>query len=92
MSAASRRCFARCSTGVSRHAGNARPALLAADKARDDTAKIKELYRWVYSRDPDAEELKIALAHLDKHKDNLKVAFEDITWALVNTKEFLFNH
>jgi hypothetical protein len=36
--------------------------------------------------------LKIALAHLDKHKDNAKLAFEDITWALINTKEFLFNH
>ena len=72
--------------------GNARPALLANDKERDDTAKIKELYRWVYSREPDAEELKIALAHIEKHKDNPKLAYEDITWALVNTKEFLFNH
>jgi hypothetical protein len=73
-------------------AGNARPALLAADKERDDAAKIKELYRWVYSREPDADELKIALAHIEKHKDNPKLAYEDITWALVNTKEFLFNH
>jgi hypothetical protein len=73
-------------------AGNARPALLAADKDRDDAAKIKELYRWVYSREPDADELKIALAHIEKHKDNPKLAYEDITWALVNTKEFLFNH
>lgn len=73
-------------------AGNARPARLAADKERDDAAKIKELYRWVYSREPDADELKIALAHIEKHKDNPKLAYEDITWALVNTKEFLFNH
>jgi hypothetical protein len=72
--------------------GSARPALLANDKARPDDAKIKELYRWVYSREPDAEELKIALAHLEKHKDNAKLAYEDIVWALVNTKEFLFNH
>ncbi len=71
---------------------NARPAVLSADKNRDDTLKIKELYRWVYSREPDAEELKIALAHLEKHKDNAKLAYEDITWALINTKEFLFNH
>lgn len=73
-------------------AGNARPALLAADKDRDTSTKIKELYRWVYSREPDSEELNIAMAHLDKHKDNAKIAFEDIMWALVNTKEFLFNH
>lgn len=73
-------------------AGNARPATLAAEKDRDNSLKIKELYRWVYSREPDSEELNIALAHLDKHKENVKVAFEDITWALINTKEFLFNH
>ena len=34
----------------------------------------------------------IALAHLEKHKDKPQLAFEDIVWALVNTKEFLFNH
>ncbi len=73
-------------------AGNARPALLANDKTRPEEQKIRELYRWVYSREPDAEELKIALAHLEKHKDNTKLAYEDIVWALVNTKEFLFNH
>jgi hypothetical protein len=34
----------------------------------------------------------VALAHIEKHKDNKKVAYEDILWALINTKEFLFNH
>jgi len=32
------------------------------------------------------------MAHLEKHKDNQKVAYEDIVWALINSKEFLFNH
>lgn len=73
-------------------AGNARPALLANDKERSPEEKVRELYRWVYSREPDAEELSIAVAHLQKHQDNVKLAFEDITWALINTKEFLFNH
>ncbi len=73
-------------------AGNARPAILANEKDRPNEDKLRELYRWVYSREPDASELSIGLAHLDKHKDNPKLAFEDITWALVNTKEFLFNH
>ena len=54
---------------------------MGGDKAHDSEAKLRELYRWVYARDPDAEELKIGLAHLEKHKDNPKVAFEDITWA-----------
>ena len=73
-------------------AGNARPAQWAGDKNRNDEAKLRELYRWTYAREPDAEELKIGLAHLEKHKDNPRLAYEDITWALINTKEFLFNH
>jgi hypothetical protein len=73
-------------------AGNARPALLANDKSRPDDQKVRELYRWVYSREPAEDELKVALSHLEKHKDNPKIAWEDILWALVNTKEFLFNH
>jgi hypothetical protein len=73
-------------------AGNARPALLANDKARSDEEKIRELYRWVYAREPDADELRIGLAHVQKHAENPKLAYEDIAWALINTKEFLFNH
>ncbi|HTI51090.1 MAG TPA: DUF1553 domain-containing protein, partial [Planctomycetaceae bacterium] len=73
-------------------AGSGRAALLANDKNRTDEEKVQELYRWVYSRNPDAEEMKIATAHLTKHEKDKKVAWEDIIWALVNTKEFLFNH
>jgi len=73
-------------------AGTGRAATLAAEKDRTDEAKVRELYRWVYSREPDAEELKIALAHIAKHEMAKKTAYEDIIWALVNTKEFLFNH
>ena len=68
-----------------------RAALLNKSKATDKD-KISELYRWVYSRDPEDAELKIALAHLERHKDNKQPAWEDILWALINTKEFLFNH
>ncbi|WP_373653029.1 DUF1549 and DUF1553 domain-containing protein [Schlesneria sp. DSM 10557] len=72
--------------------GNGRASKFANDKDLPAEAKIKELYRWVYSREPDQEEMQIALAHLEKHKENPKVAFEDIVWALINSKEFLFNH
>jgi hypothetical protein len=72
--------------------GNGRAAKFAADKERTPESKIQEIYRWVYSREPDAEEMRVAVAHLEKHKDNLKLAYEDIIWALVNSKEFLFNH
>jgi len=73
-------------------AGGGRAATYAADATRPDEEKLRELYRWVYSREPDAEELSIATAHLAKHTDNKQLAYEDIVWALVNTKEFLFNH
>ncbi len=72
--------------------GSGRAAVLAADKSRPEEDKLKELYRWVYARDPDAEELSIALAHIAKQGDKKQAAYEDILWALVNTKEFLFNH
>jgi hypothetical protein len=68
-----------------------RAALLAVDK-RPVEAKIRELYRWVYSREPNNDELQIAASHLAKHRTNPRPAYEDIVWALINTKEFLFNH
>ena len=34
----------------------------------------------------------IALAHINKNEKDPKRAYEDIVWALINTKEFLFNH
>ena len=35
--------------------------------------------------------LSVALAHVVKHEKNKKVAYENILWALLNTKEFQFN-
>lgn len=72
-------------------AAEGRAAKLAADSTRSHEEKIRELYQWVYSRDPVADEGQIALAHIEK-LENKQQAYEDILWALVNTKEFLFNH
>lgn len=72
--------------------GTGRATLLSNEKERADAEKIKELYRWVYSREPGQDELNIALAHITKNEANKKLAYEDIIWALINTKEFLFNH
>ena len=68
-----------------------RAAMLSADKERDDDAKVKELYLLAFARDPSSEENEIAKAHIEKTGD-AKIAYEDIVWALINTKEFLFNH
>jgi hypothetical protein len=67
-------------------------ARLAGDNSRSHEAKIRELYLLAFSRVPSADEMTIALAHIQKNEKDPKRAYEDIVWALVNTKEFLFNH
>jgi hypothetical protein len=68
-----------------------RAAKFSGDNARSSDDKIRELYLSVYAREPAADELSIALSHISAGK-NQQQAYEDIVWALVNTKEFLFNH
>ena len=52
---------------------------------------LEELYYVGLSRAPEADEEKIALAHVAKGMDKRK-AWEDVIWAIVNTREFLFRH
>jgi hypothetical protein len=68
-----------------------RTARLASYKEKSSEEKIRELYLSLYAREPEAEDLRIAMKHLKK-VENQQQAFEDILWALINTKEFLFNH
>jgi hypothetical protein len=81
----------------------ARAAALAADSEHNDEEKLRELYQWAFSRVPNPAELQTAKAHLEKGANRSsdekgdavngrRQAFEDIVWALINTKEFLFNH
>lgn len=78
-----------------------RAAALASDTGRADDEKLRELYLWTYSREPQPEETAIAKGHLEKKtagKTDKELAtarrhaYEDLIWALINTKEFLFNH
>jgi len=80
--------------------GNGRADMLTKDTRPDDD-KITDLYHIALSRDPNANEVKFARSHLEKKTNGKtgdvafkgkKEAFEDILWALLNTKEFLFNH
>ncbi|MCZ2342946.1 MAG: DUF1553 domain-containing protein [Bacteroidales bacterium] len=73
-------------------AANGRAAMLADPKdTRTDAEKVTELFLWVFSRKPTAEDLKTALTHIEKNAANKKTAYENIVWALLNTKEFVFN-
>jgi len=73
--------------------------LAAAEDKRPDADKVDELFLWVLCRKPTAEDKKVALAHIEqqlaKNPTNAnvarKAAYENILWALVNTKEFVFN-
>ncbi|WP_439625730.1 DUF1549 and DUF1553 domain-containing protein [Gemmata sp.] len=83
---------------ITRSGGRADKLAAAADK-RPDAEKVEELFLWVLCRKPTADDLKAALAHVEqqaaKNPTNpaagKKTAYENITWALVNTKEFVFN-
>jgi hypothetical protein len=89
-------------------ADTSRAAMLAADP-RDESARLTDLYRVAFGRDPRPEETALAEGYVSKKlaavaegKDatetetaRIKVrreAWEDTVWALLNTKEFLFNH
>ena len=74
-------------------------ALVDATVAED--GRIRSLFLLAFSREPSGSEVVLARAHLDriiKDKDDKekpadrKASYEDVIWALFNTKEFLFNH
>jgi hypothetical protein len=52
---------------------------------------LDNLYLATLSRSPADGEVKAALEHVAKGKDKRK-AWEDVQWALLNSKEFLFRH
>jgi hypothetical protein len=52
---------------------------------------LNDLYLATLSRAPQEAEVKAALAHVAKSADKRK-AWEDVHWALLNSKEFLFRH
>lgn len=81
---------------------NGRAEALAKDK-RPSEEKIRDLYLVAFGREPRNDEMKVALGYLTEVRlnaagqplDAQRVArenFQDLIWALMNTKEFLFNH
>ncbi|WP_182867268.1 DUF1549 domain-containing protein [Rhodopirellula sp. JC639] len=68
-----------------------RAAAYAADASRASEDKVRELYLLAFSRGPTDDELKSTLSYLGE-RDDQKEPWEDLIWALVNSKEFLFNH
>ncbi|MEQ8765224.1 MAG: DUF1553 domain-containing protein [Planctomycetota bacterium] len=58
--------------------------------ARENEALVEALYLTAFCRPPNAEERSVALRFLSGRARG--EAIEDLVWALINTKEFLFQH
>lgn len=78
-----------------------RAVRLANDSSLTDEDRIRELYLWTLSRLPEEPEMEFALGYIRKRtresdaaasQSRLQEAYQDTLWALLNTKEFLFNH
>ena len=69
---------------------NGRLARLLKEK-KSSRDIIEELYLTAYARPPTVAELQRTVNHVECQKDK-RQALEDVLWAIVNTKEFMFNH
>ena len=77
------------STDLNAKLGPATAALVR--KHREPAAVLDAMFLQTLSRYPNEMERKMAQAHLDKVQSKEKV-WRDLFWALLNTREFLFNH
>ena len=73
---------------VIRHPGGLVDRLVKSNSSAEVIAR--RLYSELLSREPNVDEMAQIVAHINKTKR--QEAIEDIFWALVNTKEFLFLH
>ena len=60
--------------------------------SRDPQRVIAEIYLRILSRPPNGDEVVAALDYARAGDVTAKQAIEDLAWALVNTKEFLYRH
>ncbi|MFT5526489.1 MAG: hypothetical protein ACI9HK_004466, partial [Pirellulaceae bacterium] len=68
--------------------GNESAAVLAKEKLK---GLVERTYLRSLSRYPNEQELKRALEHVEDSADPVS-GIRDLTWVLVNTKEFIVNH
>lgn len=59
--------------------------------SRSDQERVEELFMWCWGRKPNEAQLKLAMENIDKHSDRKRDAYENILWALINSKAFVFN-
>ncbi len=59
---------------------------------RGNPELIEDLYLWALARLPSEAERQVALAHFEAYAGERHAAAQDLMWALLNSKDFLFNH
>jgi len=64
---------------------------VAIKAKKSDDEIISSLYLSALSRNPSEQELSASKKHIAASKDR-RLALEDIGWAILNSKEFLFQH
>jgi hypothetical protein len=69
----------------------ARADQMANDPYRTKAEKVEELFLWALGHKPSEKQLELALDDIRLNRRNEKAAYENIIWALLNTKEFVFN-
>jgi hypothetical protein len=62
---------------------------LAAD-LRPNAEKVEEIFLWALGRPPTPAQMKLAMNVLQRNVGREWLAYEDIIWSLLNTKEFVF--
>lgn len=81
--------------------GGRAETLAKSDKPEPE--KIRELYLAAFAREPRPEEMGIAEEYVSRPRADSqdkplnspqakRLGYEDLLWALINTKEFLYNH
>ena len=56
-------------------------------RASDDVSRVRAVYLSILSRQPTADELALGRAYLQRYTDG---GVQDLAWALINGREFLF--
>ena len=78
-------------------------AELLSKAEMSEPKRIRELYLAAFSREPSADEVRISENHVAQPRTDAqgkpldsqrakRNGYEDLLWALLNTKEFLYNH
>ena len=53
---------------------------------------VNHLFLATLARKPNGKEKTMAAAFLNAQNNNQKEALKDVSWVLLNTNEFIFNH